>query len=244
MRVGLIGCGYWGKKIFGYLGMRPEVDSVYVSTEEEHNQIILEDPSIQKVFVATPIETHYQIVKECLRYGKDVMCEKDLTPSLQATDDLINTAVAERRQLLVDYIYSFNPQLPCVPDFTNIEVVMEHNGRQSEDVATVLGSHALAVAGQVGDIYNARLITTFDHRGSDYPRKSLMLGLTTTGGNWIKIIVSTEAVEKVRYVSVDGQRYDLDYEDGINVMIDKFFAGESNFQMAHDVARIVQATRR
>lgn len=173
------------------------------------------------------------------------MCEKDLTPSLQATNDLIRISKLNRRQLFVDYIYSFNPNLPRdVLQFDTFKIVMEKDCRRIEDVATILGSHALAIAHNIVDLSRYQLGSLIDYRGISYPRKSLIITLYSRVNRDIEIQISTEAAIEEQFLMLDDQRFELDYPDGIRVMIDRFLTGESNYDQIYEVARIIQATRR
>lgn len=246
MRVGLIGFGYWGQKIFKCLKQHNKISDVVVSSREADNNVIIKDPEIKKVLIATPIDTHFKIVKQCLIAGKDVMCEKDLTPSFQATAHLIDIARREHRQLLVDYIYSFNPSLPeHASNLKKVEVVMTHNGRKNEDIVTILGSHALAVTGRVVDLKHAWVVAVDDYNGVNYPRTSLCIDIDTVDRIPVRIRVSTETLHKERYLLInDTHRYELDYPNGIDIMISKFMEGEENMNLVFDIAKLVQQTRR
>jgi len=58
---------------------------------------ILADPEIQAVHVVTPNALHYPVAKAALEAGKNVLCEKPLTVSVDEAKDLV--ATAEKRGL-------------------------------------------------------------------------------------------------------------------------------------------------
>lgn len=247
-KVGLIGCGRWGKRLLPYLESNPRIDSVKVSHYPDTNHEIIDDPSITHVFVATPVSAHFGVVEKCLLAGKEVMCEKPLTASEQSTNHLLAMAIAKRRQLMVDYIYSFNPDLPRVApgEFKEMKIVMvQPHLNRPEDVMTVLGSHAMAIAGTITDIQDIRLINLFDYRGIKDPRRSLMAGFVLAGtDSRIAITISTETEPQERTLEIDGQRWDIDYPNGIPLMINRFLDGDRNYQLVADVAAVIQACKR
>ena len=122
--VAVIGCGYWGKNLvrnfhaLGALGMvcdptdagralardlAPEVEVV------EELKAVLSDDSIAAVAIATPAETHRELVELCLQAGKDVFVEKPM--ALTAAEGESMQAVAEEsgRILMVGHLLEYHP---------------------------------------------------------------------------------------------------------------------------------------
>ena len=83
----LIGYGYWGRILEKYLNKSEYIDLCYIYDPILYQGIsietILTDSEIDAAFVCTPIDTHYEIVKDLLMCGKHVFCEKPLTRSLK-----------------------------------------------------------------------------------------------------------------------------------------------------------------
>jgi len=84
--VGLVGVGYWGPNLLRTLMNNPEVrlkTVVDVSTERREYvislhpniqvvdklDILLSDPEIEAVVIATPVHTHFKLAKCCLEAG-------------------------------------------------------------------------------------------------------------------------------------------------------------------------------
>jgi len=76
---------------------------------ERDYRLILEDPSIDAVVVATPIGTHYEIVRESLLAGKHVLCEKPLCKMSKQGQGLVELALANGRHLIVGHVFLYNP---------------------------------------------------------------------------------------------------------------------------------------
>ena len=84
IKVGLIGYGKWGKIL--HKRLKPICDVKFVCTSKDEYQSKLKD--VDWVVVATPDNTHYEIVKNCLWFGKNVFCEKPLTPTYEQSKKL------------------------------------------------------------------------------------------------------------------------------------------------------------
>lgn len=72
-------------------------------------QELLADPSVDVVYVATPHSGHYSVAKDALLAGKAVLCEKPLTVTLAAAEELV--ALARRQGVfLMEAMWTrFNP---------------------------------------------------------------------------------------------------------------------------------------
>ena len=124
--IGVIGCGHWGpnhirnfnslhesrvvaaadldtKRLQYVRGMHPEV-----RCEQDYRRI-LDDPDIDAVVVATPVSTHYEMVRESILAGKHVLCEKPLCKSSVQGEELVELADEHDRFLMVGHVFLFNP---------------------------------------------------------------------------------------------------------------------------------------
>ena len=59
------------------------------------------------IFVATPNDTHYEIVRNCLWRGKNVFCEKPLTLTYKESEKLYEFARMGNAKLYVDDVQNF-----------------------------------------------------------------------------------------------------------------------------------------
>ena len=57
--------------------------------------------------VSTPNDTHFQIVLDCLNAGKNVFCEKPLTPTYEQSKELFEIAESRGVKLYVDDVQNF-----------------------------------------------------------------------------------------------------------------------------------------
>ena len=123
-KVGLVGCGYWGKnlcrnfKSLGALGM--VVDSTQ-SGKETATELapgvlvsssfddVLGEDSIHAVALATPAETHAALSIKAMEAGKDVFVEKPMALNLEDADRMREVAEQEGRVLMVGHLLEYHP---------------------------------------------------------------------------------------------------------------------------------------
>ena len=80
INIALIGYGYWGSKLYHYLKENQNFNLKYVYALSKKDcpefikdiNLIWKDKSVKAVVIATPIETHYALVKEALLHHKNV----------------------------------------------------------------------------------------------------------------------------------------------------------------------------
>jgi predicted dehydrogenase len=78
---------------------------------EQDYRLCISDPNIDAIVVATPISTHYEIVRESILAGKHVLCEKPLCKSSKQGEDLVQLAYTNERLLMVGHVFLFNAGL-------------------------------------------------------------------------------------------------------------------------------------
>lgn len=165
LKVGLIGYGYWGKILTKYLDENTDVVlkcifSLETEAESRYtNELsdIWSDNEIEAVFVVTPIETHYELVREALQRGKHVFCEKPITMKAVYARELKELAEANKLVLVTDLTYTFSPALELakfylesgrIGNLQHVELALKKMGNHSEkDVRWVLGPHLLSILG-------------------------------------------------------------------------------------------------
>ena len=114
-KIACIGGGYWGKNLvrnfndLGYLSWVCEMDpdrrahlmADYPTARfTESVDQVLADPEVVGVAIATPAETHNEMVRQALLAGKDVFVEKPLCLSVEDGKQLIALASERRRTTL------------------------------------------------------------------------------------------------------------------------------------------------
>jgi len=111
MNVLLLGMGYWGQILY------KNIVELYPNADLQTWDPRWDDPldraeklsRSSHVIVATPAMTHYEIVKECLKKGKHVFCEKPLVLRSAQAEELYALAESKYLKLHVDWVFCFNP---------------------------------------------------------------------------------------------------------------------------------------
>jgi predicted dehydrogenase len=123
LKVGVVGCGYWGSKHVRVLVGLPEVERVCVIDPRADRRASLERsfPSVagferldealdgvDAVVVATPASTHAAVARRSLAAGKHVLVEKPLTTSISEARQLVEQAAAASLTLMVGHTFEYN----------------------------------------------------------------------------------------------------------------------------------------
>ena len=69
----------------------------------------MEHPDFDAVVIATPVSTHYEMVRASILAGKHVLCEKPLCKDSEQALDLARLAQEKGRALMVGHVFLFNP---------------------------------------------------------------------------------------------------------------------------------------
>ena len=126
LKVGVIGCGYWGPNLIRNFNQLTRCDVVrvadldearlayikglypFVETTTDYGKII-SDPEIDLVAVATPVYTHYKFASEALSAQKHVFVEKPITASVRESEQLIALSEKNKRKLMVGHTFIYTP---------------------------------------------------------------------------------------------------------------------------------------
>src|SRR5262245_24528376 len=119
VRVGVVGCGYWGPNLIRNFSACPLTEVVAVcDTSAARLETVkrnyahlktasgldeLLDLSLDAVAIATPVSTHFPIARRCLEAGLHVMIEKPLAATVREAEALVTLAEARGRILMVDH---------------------------------------------------------------------------------------------------------------------------------------------
>ncbi|HEY5912975.1 MAG TPA: Gfo/Idh/MocA family oxidoreductase, partial [Verrucomicrobiae bacterium] len=126
IKVGVVGCGYWGPNLVRNLRQAPDCQLKVIcdvaTSRVEHMkrmhpdvattavfQELLDDPELDAIVIATPVRFHYEMAKACLSVGKHVFIEKPMARTEAEGEELV--ALAERKGLvlMVGHTFLFSP---------------------------------------------------------------------------------------------------------------------------------------
>ncbi len=126
IRVGVVGCGYWGPNLIRNFNEMGDAELVGVSDLQEsrlehikgrfpqiqmatQDYCELLDQDLDAVVVATPPPFHFKIAQEALEKGVNVMVEKPITLNSEDAMELIKLADKKDRILMVGHTFLYNP---------------------------------------------------------------------------------------------------------------------------------------
>lgn len=173
LRVGVIGCGHWGKNYARVFAELKETEVVACCDQIPQNldamkdrypalrrtndfREIVRDPSIDAVAIATPASSHYAIASEALKSGKHIVVEKPFALTTDECEEMIALAEAERRTLMVGHTFLYNDSVRklgelvrsgSAGDIYYLNSRRNHLGLIREDVCAVwdLAPHDVAI---------------------------------------------------------------------------------------------------
>jgi predicted dehydrogenase len=122
--VGVIGYGYWGPNLVRNF-MDCEATTVRVVSDHRESRLgaaarrypgvrtttsaieLCQDPAVDAVVIATPVEHHFELALAALSAGKHVLVEKPITSTCDQASRLIDAAAARRLVLMVDHTFVY-----------------------------------------------------------------------------------------------------------------------------------------
>jgi UDP-2-acetamido-3-amino-2,3-dideoxy-glucuronate N-acetyltransferase len=188
--IACIGAGYWGKNIvrnfsdLGALlcvceqdpGKRQHLATMHPKVRfTETIDCVLTDPEVGGVAIATPAETHGELVRRALLAGKDVLVEKPLCLSVREGQKLVALASERRRVLMVGHLLWYHPavlrlkELVDAGELGRIQYIYSNRLnlgkiRREENILWSFAPHDISVIlGLVGEMPNA-----IDAHGGNY----------------------------------------------------------------------------
>jgi hypothetical protein len=144
MKTLLIGNGYWGSIVQSKLVTQTKL--LYTSNSKDDINYILNKYDVDYVFVCTPTETHYKIVKKCLESGKNVFCEKPFTGDFYKSKELYDISEKNNVNIFVDNIFLYRDEFNEMKNmsFTNIKFIWnKYENIFKEDLFNTLLYHDL-----------------------------------------------------------------------------------------------------
>ena len=159
-RIALIGYGYWGKRFLRYLEEQFHVAHICHRSADESGRFTSSieevfNSDIEAVVIATPIDTHYEIVRKALENGKHVLCEKPLAQSSGEVHEIAELASKNKLHVITEFTYTFSNGIRqarkilddgTIGDLLSMELSLKYLGRFLKfNVYWLLASHMLAV---------------------------------------------------------------------------------------------------
>jgi predicted dehydrogenase len=241
VRVGAVGCGYWGPNVIRNLDAVPGFDLRWVCDADPgqlrpvaarypsarattHIDDILDDASVDALYLATPVSTHYGLVKRALLSGKHVLVEKPLATTIDQAEELAELAATRRLTLMVGHTFVFSPPVRKVKELIDggligpiyyVETTRVNLGLFQKDVSVLwdLGPHDVSIL-----IYwLGEVPVQVSARGRSYLGEALddvaFLTLEFPSGILAQVQISWLAPSKLRRTSIVGRQRMIVYDD-------------------------------
>jgi predicted dehydrogenase len=124
VRVGIVGCGYWGSKHARVLSATAGVSEIALIERDQSLCRRLQHifpaarsfrslqaalPHVDALVIATPPQTHAELALTAVREGKHVLVEKPLATSVMEAESLVEAAHLASSITMVGHTFQFNP---------------------------------------------------------------------------------------------------------------------------------------
>jgi predicted dehydrogenase len=132
IRIGVIGCGYWGPNLIRNLVDLPSSQVVAAADLREerladisrrfpHTMVTTDfhelfDMNLDAVVVATSAATHFPIARECLLNNLSIFVEKPFTLDSNEAEELITLAHERDLMIMVGHTFEYNPAVQMLKE--------------------------------------------------------------------------------------------------------------------------------
>lgn len=241
LSIGIVGLGYWGPNLFRNFGGSPSwtlkygCDLVEKNLEKMRAQypavtyttdlnVLLNDPELTAIAVATPTRGHYPIAKAALEHDKHVLIEKPITMNTKEADELIALAKSKNLHILVDHTFVYTGAVRKIKELVDrgdlgdlyyFDSTRINLGLIQKDVNVLwdLAIHDLSILSQIRDL--STLESLFAH-GSKHHSDQEEIGhlhMSFTGGFEAHIHVSWLSPVKLRQTIIGGTNKMVVFDD-------------------------------
>ena len=133
IRIGVVGLNYWGPNLARNVDRLPDAELAWCCDLDDKVLAkarslfpdaratadldeVLADESVDAVIVATSVPTHYALGKRVLEAGKHAFIEKPMALTAADAEDLVATAAAGDRRLMVGHLLEYHPAVRKVKE--------------------------------------------------------------------------------------------------------------------------------
>jgi predicted dehydrogenase len=240
LRTVVVGYGYWGPNLVRNVIERPEFELVALCERDlargqafsakvpnipviDDLDVVLDDPTIDALIVATPPHTHHAICKAALLAGKHVLVEKPLATTTLDAIDLVDTAITRDVLLMPGHTFLYSPPVAKVRQLIDRDVLgdmyfvtsarMNLGKYQKDGVICDLAPHDLSI---LLHWFEEPIVQVAAHGRSVFQSgvpETAFLTVTFAGGATANVELSWLAPRKVRQMVVVGSRRMVQYDD-------------------------------
>lgn len=240
-RVAIIGLGYWGPNLLRNFSRTSGVDVAYacdlraelrekmapqypsVQFTDSYEKV-LGDASVDGVIIATPLSTHYTLVKQALEAGKHVLVEKPLAGSTAQAQELVDLAKAKNKVLMVDLTFVYEDAVQKMAAYVKEGAIGKllyfdstriNLGIIQKDINVLwdLAVHDLSILGALRPLDDITSIHAVGQKAHTDKEEIAHLHLTFNDGMTAHIHVSWLSPVKIRRTLVGGTDKMIEYDD-------------------------------
>jgi len=227
-KVGIIGKGYFGKKIHSTL---KSFCDIKFFTGREFDVTY----DIDWVVIASSTESHYELAKHFIESGVNVFVEKPMTPTYQQSKELVDLSKKHNVKLYVDDVFLYHPTLRWITQYDPKVLRFEWKkyGSFNDNIFNNLSYHDLYIALHLG----------YDLSGDIHIKTNRVNEKEFSIGD---IEFYYDRLSKTKSKHAFGGGFTFDFRTNLNLLTSMFhqvFDGkvsfESNNQMALEVNSIL-----
>jgi predicted dehydrogenase len=135
IKIGIIGCGYWGPNLIRNFNALDNVEVAAVSDLRQerldfvrkqypaislltqNEKEIIRSPEIDAIVVATPVSTHFPLGMEALNNGKHLFMEKPFTATVEEAERLIDLGEKKNLRIMVDHTFIYTGAVQTIKKY-------------------------------------------------------------------------------------------------------------------------------
>jgi len=137
LKVGVVGCGYWGPNLIRNFYENERVDLRYIcdlvpekltrmarryvtARMTVNYQDLLNDPELDAIVIATPVHTHFRLAQQALLANKHVLVEKPMCMSAAECRALVTLAESRKLVLMVDHTFAYHGAIKRIKESIDV----------------------------------------------------------------------------------------------------------------------------
>ena len=228
--VGLIGKGKWGLILKSKLS---KISNLKFTVGKKGNfSKLIKKNNISWVFVATPNNTHYQIVKKCLSLKINVFCEKPLTNTYLKSKKLFKLAKENKVQLFVSDVYAHhNKSIKRLKQHNTVSRSKKVNGEDFEVLKRFM-YHDISI------LYNFLKKNKLTSLQFNQNSKKKMLEIKTVFQNKTQILFKYNLNSRQKKHHINNINF-FTKNDILNKMLNKIFTNKVDFEFNKEKALFI-----
>jgi predicted dehydrogenase len=132
-RVAVVGLGYWGPNLVRVLADQTHAELRWICDRDDQRtervgrrypavprttalDDVLDDPCVDAVLLATPVDSHHELARRCLEAGKHTFVEKPLAVHSEHALELIELALERELVLMCGHTFLYSPPVRAIAE--------------------------------------------------------------------------------------------------------------------------------